>query len=89
VSAGRPDLTNDELSEELALAELPEELWIEVSLRLGVEESAGIRAAAVSAVRTGDDAARLRRYMELWADQPEARTMRPWLGVESAEKDDQ
>jgi hypothetical protein len=69
------DLSNHELIEELAqhaLHGLPEELGVEVGLRLGVEGLHGIRSAAVPEVRTGEQAARLRRYAELWTGQPEA-----------------
>jgi hypothetical protein len=60
-------LTNEELVEELAVdADVPDELWVEVGLRLGVEGLHGIRAAAIPGVSTGDQAERLRRFMALW-----------------------
>jgi hypothetical protein len=60
-------LTNEELVEELAVdADVPDELWVEVGLRLGVEGLHGIRAAAVPGVSTGEQAERLRRFMALW-----------------------
>ena len=55
-----PGLSNRELLEELALAELPEELWIEVGLRLGVDHGAShtteapeARGAGVASRRSG------------------------------------
>ena len=66
-------LTNDELVELLAVeADMPDELWVEVGLRLGVSGLVGIRPDAVAEAGTGDQAARLRRFIDLWAEQPEA-----------------
>jgi hypothetical protein len=66
------EMTNDELIEELAVAaELPDAVWIEIGLRLGVSGLNGIRPEAVEDAGTGSQAARLRRYMALWAGQPE------------------
>jgi hypothetical protein len=62
-------LTRAELVDEL---EVIEEQWVEVGLRLGVEGLHGIRAAAVADARTGEQAARLRRFAALWKGQPEA-----------------
>jgi hypothetical protein len=67
-------MSNNELVEKLTLYEgLDDLLWVEVALRLGVERVHGIRAAAVPEVNTGPQAERLRRFMELWQGQPEAR----------------
>ena len=70
-------LSNAELVEELAGHELLTAhdlgaLWVEIGLRLGVEGLQGIRAAAGHDVATGEQAARLRRFAELWKGQPEA-----------------
>jgi hypothetical protein len=65
-------LTNTELVEQLALSDLPEELNVEVALRLGVRGVMGIRPEALPSVGTGAQAARLRRFMALWEAQPEA-----------------
>lgn len=62
-----PGLSNRELLEELALAELPEELWIEVGLRLGVDHGASHTTEAPEA-----RGARWRRFAALWTGQPEA-----------------
>jgi hypothetical protein len=65
-------LSNHDLIEELAEHEPSGELWVEIGLRLGVEGLHGIRSGAVPEQRTGEQAARLRRFAELWQGQPEA-----------------
>jgi hypothetical protein len=65
-------LTNNELIDELARDDVREALWVEIGLRLGVSGLNGIRPEAVPTASTGDQAARLRRFMALWQGQPEA-----------------
>jgi hypothetical protein len=63
------ELTNEQLTAQLSDFDLPEAIWVELHLRLGVEGANGIRAANTEM----PEAARLRRYLALWNGQPEAR----------------